>query len=148
MDEKAIEAVQSIAGIESLAALFSDGEEKEKVKKALLFSLKTIPASSGFLALVSKIQQREDDFLTSNAREFAYTYASALLALNVTDNPSLTTSEKRKLFTLLYVILKRFLWFLTQHKETSIPQLTYTQLYFAKSSTQALIDIIHAIYLS
>tara|TARA_Y100000591_G_scaffold272853_1_gene248532 strand:- start:693 stop:1142 length:450 start_codon:yes stop_codon:yes gene_type:complete len=111
MDDIANE-IETMGGVDALVSLLKDEKEREKIKNAFLFSLKTIPGSAMYFKLLDTIRRKgkSSNVPSDVAPELLYNWAASYLALQLSSNDVYTSEEKQNLFVFYYVILKRLIW--------------------------------------
>ncbi len=143
LQSEAIDQVKSIAGAEAITQFIKSPGQRKKIKDSFLFAIKSIPFSGAYFKLMEQVLKPDSEInmKKETLKDLLFSYVSALLAKNITDNKYFSEEERSNLFKLSYVILKRLMWFASyQERASQHPGATY----FVEYATGIIKDIISA----
>ena len=143
LKDKVTDQVKSIAGAEAITQFIQSPAQRKKIKDSFVFAIKNIPFSGVYFQLMKEVFKPNSEINLKNEtlKDLIFSYISALLAKNITDNKYFSEQERKNLFKFSYVILKRLMWFATyQERISQNPGATY----FVEYSTGIIKDLISA----
>ena len=143
LKDEVVNKVSSIAGVDAITQFIKSPAQRKKIKDSFIFAIKNIPFSAVYFKLMEEVMKSQSQINTKSEilKDLVFSYVSAVLAKNITDNKYFSEEERSNLFKFSYVILKRLLWFFTfQQRDTEHPGATY----FVEYSTGIIKDLISA----